>query len=96
MLWVLIRIALPNNIGFYAELTKIIFQVSSNIKYASYPFSAYFFQQGCYDAAKRFIVDQSTMMLGLGFSFSVFLVSMAIFLSSLNEMVIYTSLKTDF
>lgn len=30
---------------------------------------------GCYDAARRFIVDQSTMMLGLGFSFSVFLLS---------------------
>ena len=37
MLWVLIRIA--HNIGFYEEISKIIFELSSNIiKYAPYFF----------------------------------------------------------
>ena len=30
MLWVLIRIASPHNISFYEDLTKIIFEISSN------------------------------------------------------------------
>lgn len=31
--------------------------------------------KGCYDAARDFIEDQSTMMLGIGFSFCVFLIA---------------------
>lgn len=31
--------------------------------------------KGCYNAAREFIQDQSTMMLGIGFSFCVFLIS---------------------
>ena len=37
-----------HNVGFYEDLTKIIFQlhVSSNIKYAPYLFSAYAHKKG--------------------------------------------------
>ena len=40
----------------------------------SYSLTKCFILQGCYDAARDFIEDQSTMMLGIGFSFCVFLV----------------------